>query len=176
MAGHYLFDSTIPPREPEGSMATDEGADDLWPSEPPQEKNPETVVVRQWGLQLPDGSVNWGSWQSIPFDNPLDRLRMIATLQQTALNIGFGEGEQVAEFLGRYQWCTRDATVATVFSDIVKTFALGDPIVAEVNGNGDSDRREENDGPGQPVNRYATESVNSEYLDGRSVSARGPGQ
>lgn len=151
--GAYLFS---PPVSPEEALVTDEGPDDLWPSEGPQGEDDKTVVVvRQWGLQLPDGSISWGSWQSIPFDNPLDRLRMIATLQQTALNVGFGEGEQVAEFLGRYQWRTRDATIATSFSDITNTFALGDPIVAEVSGNGSTDGEEKINGSVHNANRYA---------------------
>src|ERR1700684_1437294 len=42
------------------------------------------VTTTQWGLELPSGEVQWGSWNGIDFSTPLDRLRMVATLQQTS--------------------------------------------------------------------------------------------
>lgn len=133
--------SPCPP--PTGADTDDDlwsGPDDLWPESQDDDDNhqsdddnrTDTVTLLQWGLRLPDGTVSWGSWQGIPCDNPLDRMRMIATLQKTALSIGFAEGDQVAAFLGNYGWVTRQAVVSTVYSSETHSYALGDPVVAEV--------------------------------------------
>ena len=101
------------------------GPDDLWPPEPvvlpepeePKTTTPETVVTRQWGLRLPSGEVVWNEWQGISFGTPLDRLRMVATLQKTMMDIGFKEGEQVDDIVSRYSWATRDQIAEIVYRD-----------------------------------------------------------
>lgn len=70
-----------------------------------------TRVTEQWGLRLPDGDVAWNSWQGIPFDSPLDRLHMVATLQKTAQDVGFDP----EDFLARYGWETRNEIAQVVY-------------------------------------------------------------
>lgn len=106
-----------------------EGPDDLWPPESPdpepeKEKKeepqiadtasePELVVTRQWGLRLPDGRIAWNSWSGITFDDPLDRVRMIANLQKTAEQVAFEQ----QDFLAHYGWVTRNQIAAVVYED-----------------------------------------------------------
>lgn len=101
----------------------DEGPDDTWPSEP--EKTATTRITHQWGLRLPDGEVAWNSWQGVPFDNPLDRVHMIARLQQTAQDTGWSE----LEFLAAYGWVTREEH-AQVTYHVTGSYPLTDPAVS----------------------------------------------
>lgn len=129
---------------PSGDTSFDDqwdGPDDIWPSKedaPAAERSPEvqTTVIAQWGLRLPDDTIAWDHWQGIPFNNPLDRIRLIATLQKTALNVGFAEGDQIVNFLGNYSWVVREATVTTQYSSAMVSHGLGDPAAAEISPNG----------------------------------------
>lgn len=142
----FLAPALNPIISPVGGNGDDlpwDGVDDTWPEEPQQETpKPDSepwvteVTLAQWGLCLPDGTISWGNWQNIPFDNPLDRMRAVATLQKAALSVGFAEGEQMSEFLGKYGWVTRDAHVRTQFSPVTAHFVLGDMAAAEVTTNG----------------------------------------
>lgn len=89
----------------------------------------EVVTTLQWGLQLPSGEVQWGSWNGIDFSTPLDRLRMVATLQQTAFDMGFTEGKQSDEFLNKYGWQTREQ-IARIRYKNTEVFSLTDPAVS----------------------------------------------
>lgn len=111
-----------------------EGPDDLWPPDPQISDTasaPQLVVTKQWGLRLPGGDIAWGFWQGIGFDNPLDRMKMVATLQKTAKDVGFGEGEQTAEFLAHYGWVTRNQIATVVYED-TGAYALTDTEVSTV--------------------------------------------
>lgn len=112
------------------------GPDDLWPEEPAtlqavaeaEDERPEIITTPQWGLILPGGEIMWNSWQGIDFDHPLGRLRMVATLQKTALEMGFAP-EQVSEFTASYSWATR-MQVAAVIYESTGEHALTDQIVS----------------------------------------------
>jgi hypothetical protein len=112
------------------------GSDDLWPEEPARlqlvaeshdDDPPVTIKTLQWGLVLPGGETMWNTWQGINFDHPLGRLKMIATLQKTALDMGFAQ-EQVSEFLEAYSWATRYQVAAVVYEDS-DACSLTDPAV-----------------------------------------------
>lgn len=110
------------------------GADDLWPSETeiaPTSSEPELIVGAQFGLRLPNGSIVWNAWNNpplvIPFDNLLDRLRMVANLQKTAADLGF----VVDDFLVNYGWVTRNQIATVVYED-TGAYALTDPVVCGV--------------------------------------------
>lgn len=110
-----------PPGLEEETLMTD-GPDDLWPadeylavSEPPAE--PTLQVTQQWGLRLPNGEVHWNTWQGIVLDGPIDRMKMVATLQKTAADIGLAPGEQTEQFLARYQWVTRNQRATVIYED-----------------------------------------------------------
>lgn len=96
------------------------GPDDIFPEEdpvivdsspPPPPPLGELVVTKQWGLVLPGGDVAWNSWQGVPFDNPMDRLHMIAKLQATANDVGWHQDE----FLARYGWATRNQLARVLY-------------------------------------------------------------
>ncbi len=89
----------------------------------------EVTTSTQWGLQLPNGEVHWGSWSGIDFSTPLDRMRMIATLQKTALDMGLSENGQSDELLNKYKWKIREATARIRYKDS-GTFSLNDPAVS----------------------------------------------
>lgn len=82
---------------------------------PPRPAEPlgELVITKQWGLLLPGGDIAWNSWQGIPFDNPLDRLHMVAKLQATANDVGWHQDE----FLARYGWVTRNQIARVCYED-----------------------------------------------------------
>lgn len=105
-------------------MEWDDGPDDLWPPEP-EPKDDDVVVTQEWGLRLPGGEVAWKNWQGVPFDNPLDRVHMIARLQQTAQDVGW----TTEEFLANYSWATRDA-YTTVDYKLTEAYVLMDPAVS----------------------------------------------
>lgn len=100
-----------------------EDADDTWPSEP--EVGDNVIVTHEWGLRLPGGEVMWGNWQGVPFDNPLDRVHMIAKLQQTAQDVGWS----IEEFLANYGWVTRVAYATMEYKD-AEAYTLLDPAVS----------------------------------------------
>ena len=135
---NWLFVPEIPPSGVYDDEEQWSGPDDLDPeddtAQPESFDQPELQVftLTQWGLRLPDESIVWGNWRGFPFDNPLDRMKMIAALQQTALEAGFAEGEQMLAFLSNYSWATREAVVSTVFSPEVTNYPLGDPAAADV--------------------------------------------
>jgi hypothetical protein len=123
----YSSDLDLPPPH------WDENADDLWPAEAkPQitdtQSEPELVVSPQWGLRLPRGEVAWNTWQGVSFFDPLDRMLMVAKLQQTGLDMGFAQ-DQLGEFLGRYGWATRNQIATVVYED-TGTYSLIDPEVS----------------------------------------------
>lgn len=94
---------------------------------------------QQWGLRLPSSEVAWGSWSGIDFTTPLDRLRMVATLQKTALEMGFDEGDQTQVFLNNYTWCVRERKSKISYGNSI-SYSLTDPQVSA------SAYREDNDG------------------------------
>lgn len=112
-----------------------EGPDDLWPPEPTQiAETPspaEVITTQQYGLRMPNGEIVWNAWNDpplvIPFDNHLDRLRMVANLQKTATDVGF----DVDEFLSHYGWATRNQIAAVVYED-TGAYSLTDPDVCGV--------------------------------------------
>jgi hypothetical protein len=87
----------------------------------------ETTI--EWGLELPRGEVQWKSWSGIDFSTPLDRMRMIATLQKTALDMGLNANGQSDEFLTKYKWQTREKTARIRYKN-TGTFSLNDPAVS----------------------------------------------
>lgn len=107
------------------------GPDDTWPGEKTAEIRcePEVLTSQQWGLRLPSGEIVWDIWQGIDFDNPLDRMRMVATLQKTALDIGFGEG-QIGEFLKHYTWELREQ-IRHVYYGKMTSYQMLDSHVSE---------------------------------------------
>jgi hypothetical protein len=111
----------------EGETLVDEGPDDLWPHEEyvAVSQPSQTQAIQQWGLCLPSGEVHWNAWQGIPFGAPLDRVKMVATLQKTAVDIGLAPGEQTEQFLARYHWVTR-----TVVYEDTGVYSLADPDVS----------------------------------------------
>lgn len=119
------------PLTTEGELMDTEGPDDLWPAEPVVQDAgvPELQVTVQWGLCLPNGEVHWNAWQGISFTNAIERTKMVATLQQTAIDIGLASGEQTDQFLARYQWATREQR-ATVFYEDTGVYPLTDPYVS----------------------------------------------
>lgn len=113
----------------------DEGPDDLWPADEHSRLEqsiitvePDLIVTRQWGLRCPGGEVHWCSWQGIDFDHPLHRVQMIATLQQTALDMGFA-ADQVPAFLDYYGWVTRNQIAQVVYED-TGAYSLTDSAVS----------------------------------------------
>jgi hypothetical protein len=117
----------------------DEGPDDIWPPEEYRQElaspatpelNPELIVTQQWGLRCPGGEVHWNLWQGIGFEHPLGRLKMVATLQQTALDMGFAE-DQVGSFLDYYGWVTRNQIATVVYED-TGAYPLTDSAVSAV--------------------------------------------
>jgi hypothetical protein len=102
-----------------------DGPDDLWPPEPVPEEIDKSIVTREWGLKLPGGDVVWGSWQGVPFDNPLDRVHMIAKIKQTAQDSGWDP----EEFFVNYSWVTRNA-YTTVDYQLTEAYSLMDPAVS----------------------------------------------
>lgn len=116
-------------------VLVDEGPDDLWPGEEHSllgqsivSAEPQLVVTQQWGLRCPGGEVHWNDWQGITFDHPLHRVQMIATLQQTALDMGFAE-DQVPAFLDYYGWVTRNQIAQVVYED-TGAYSLTDSAVS----------------------------------------------
>lgn len=116
-----------------------EGPDDLWPEEPSHiqavaeqideiDSSPDIIVTRQWGLVLPSGEIKWNEWQGVTFADPMDRMRMIAALQRTAMDVGFAE-YQVNDFLAGYSWVTRNQIAAVAYED-EGAFALTDSAVS----------------------------------------------
>ena len=117
------------------------GPDDLWPSEnaevrklrvaDPPEVAPEVITTEQYGLQMPNGDIIWNAYSdagvTIPFDNHLDRLRMIATLKKTAADVGF----DVDDFLSHYSWVSRNQIAAVVYED-TGSYSLTDSEVCGV--------------------------------------------
>jgi hypothetical protein len=99
------------------------------PEEPDKRLAEEKVVRIQWGLRLPNGEVHWDTWSGISFFTPLDRLKMVATLQKTALDMGLNEGDQTKEFLNKYSWQTREQTSRISYCNTV-SYALTDPAVS----------------------------------------------
>lgn len=123
-----------------GSSALDgedlwDGPDDLWPAETAQIEEtlstPEVITTQQFGLRKPNGEIIWNVWNDpplvIPFDNHLDRLRMVATLRKTADDVGF----DADEFLSHYGWATRNQIAAVVYED-TGAYPLTDPTVCGV--------------------------------------------
>jgi hypothetical protein len=111
------------PGLPPAGVADDDfwdGADDTWPpevgniAEIPSE--PEIIVSQQWGLRLPGGNIAWNGWQGHSFEHPLDRLKAIASLQKTALDLGYTQ-ENSFEFLVRYRWVTRQMIASVVYEE-----------------------------------------------------------
>lgn len=90
----------------------------------------EIEISIEWGLELPNGDVQWGSWSNIDFSTQLDRLRMIAALQKTALDIGLNENGQSDEFLNKYKWQTREKKSKISYRNTGATFSLTDPAVS----------------------------------------------
>lgn len=111
-----------------------EGPDDLWPPDEIPTETPtgaDLIVTQQYGLRMPNGDVIWNTWDEPPlvilFDNHLDRLRMVANLQKTAVDLGF----DVDEFLSHYGWVTRNQIAAVVYED-TGAYSLTDPDVCGV--------------------------------------------
>lgn len=102
---------------------------------------PEQITTAQWGLRLPNGEVHWNVWQGVTFYHPIDRLRMVATLRQTAIDVGLAEGEQVEEFVSRYSWETRTQH-ATVVYEQTGAYSLMHPAVSALSA---PDQQVEND-------------------------------
>lgn len=155
-------------------LLLDEGPDDLWPQEvldsPAVAEGPELVITTQWGLRCPGGEVHWNDWQGITFDHPLHRVQMIATLQQTALDMGFAE-DQVPAFLDYYGWVTRNQIAQVVYEDTgaysltdTAVSALGTPDNGESNGQVHLLTHNES-----PDDTAATEADTSGDLRSRSV-------
>ena len=105
----------------------DEGPDDLWPPEPVPDDAGELVTTVQYGLQMPNGDVVWGSWAECDFAQPLDRLRLIAKLQRVAQDCHW----QTDEFVNRYAWVTREQRAIVRYEDL-GTFDISDPSIVAV--------------------------------------------
>ena len=106
----------------------DEGPDDLFPAdEPLPDDSGELVTTIQYGLKMPNGDVVWGSWAECNFDQPLDRLRLIAKLQRVAQDCHW----QTEEFVSRYAWVTREQR-AIVRYENVGTYDIADPSIVAV--------------------------------------------
>lgn len=105
-----------------------DGPDDIWPEEEDvEDSNIDVVVTEEWGLHLPGGEIAWNSWQGVPFDNPLDRLHMVARIKKTAQDTGWLE----EDFTSGYSWVTRKA-VSHVTYTLGDTHMLEDPKVSEL--------------------------------------------
>lgn len=61
----------------------------------------------EYGLQLPNGDVHWGSYLNRPINTEAERSVMALVLHKTAEECGFDEDE----FVGRYQWVRRTVEV-----------------------------------------------------------------
>ena len=111
------------------------GADDLWPGEgiAATRSEPELLLTAQFGLRLPNDTIVWNAWNNpplvIPFDNPLDRLRMVANLQKTATDLGF----EIEDFLTHYGWVTRNQIATVVYED-TGAYSLTDPAICRIVG------------------------------------------
>ncbi len=103
-----------------------DGPDDLWPEEPAT-TDAETLTALQYGLRLPNGETAWGSWSGVSFDQPLDRLRMIAKLQRAAQDCGW----QIDEFVGRYAWVAREQHAVVHYEDAGE-YDIHDPDIVTV--------------------------------------------
>lgn len=118
------------PALPDGDQEWTAGADDLWPDDDAKPQiastasEPELIVIRQYGLVLPNGQIAWNQWGNMSFADPFDRLRTIAALKKTADQVGFG----VEEFLARYSWVSRNQIGTVVYED-TGAYQLTDPTV-----------------------------------------------
>jgi hypothetical protein len=121
--GPAIHDFTTDLRDYEVDREFTEALNKLW-------EDQEVVTTTQWGLELPSGEVQWGFWSGIAFDSPLNRLRMVATLQKTALDMGFTEGAQSDEFLKMYRWQTREQIARIRYGENTEAFSLTDPAVS----------------------------------------------
>ena len=152
--GYEIFDRPFVAPVEDGQLLIDEGPDDLFPDEDyvmarlsidvPSEE-PELIVSKQWGLQLPNGEVQWNAWQGNTFAHPLDRARLVANLQRTAGDIGLPQGQETDEFLSKYQWVTREQIATVVYGDTgaypltdPQVFALGAPESGETSHDNDN--------------------------------------
>jgi hypothetical protein len=118
-----------------------EGPDDLLPPEdahtaiverlanPLVEQEPEILVSDQWGLKLPSGEVSWNVFQGTHLNSSIDRVQMIARIQQTALDAGFSQ-EQLTNFLSNYEWVTRSQIASVVYED-TGSYSLTDPQASQ---------------------------------------------
>jgi hypothetical protein len=66
----------------------------------------ETVVEEhlEYGLQLPNGQVTWGTAIGRPINTEPERQLVVLVLRKTAEELGFPE----AEFLSRFKWVPRN--------------------------------------------------------------------
>ena len=122
--------STMMDTEPKPLPDWDEGPDDLWPDEgdePVPDDSGELVTTLQYGLRTPGGEVHWGSWSGISFDEPIDRVRMIAKLQQAAKECEW----QIDEFVNRYTWVARYQRAIVRYEDAGE-FAINAPEVIAI--------------------------------------------
>jgi hypothetical protein len=130
----------------EGETLATDGPDDLWPhveydschNSLSVADSPQLKVAEQWGLKLPNGQIHWNSWQGVAFDNPLDRMKMVAVLQKTAEDVGLPPGDETDQFLSKYQWVTRNEKATVEYEDTgayplthPSVSALGAPDVDE---------------------------------------------
>ena len=129
------------------------GPDDLWPPEPQipdTASEPQLVVSPQWGLRLPSGEIVWTAWGDLPLADPLDRARMVATLQKTAVDVGFGDGQAAEEFLANYGWVTRNQIATVVYED-TGTYPLTDSRAFSPTGDGVHPSGDHNDDESVPA-------------------------
>lgn len=104
-------------------------ADDLWPGEPvsdtpsnPPEVIPpeqEVVILDEWGLILPNGTIQWNTWNGNHFSLVTDRIKMVSQLQETANQCG----HHPESFLSCYGWIRRKK---------VCVITLGEPVIYAV--------------------------------------------
>lgn len=81
----------------------------------------EKSQIQEWGLRLPNGTVQWGSWRGLHFSTTAERLTALATLVKTLEDAGLVASESIKE----YGWCTRTAEI--VYLNDVEIVSIDDP-------------------------------------------------
>jgi hypothetical protein len=125
------------------------------------------VTTTEWGLELPSGEVQWGSWGKHDFATPLDRLRMVGSLKRQAWDIGLSEGTQSDEFLNNYKWRTREQRARITYRN-TDSFSLTDPAASTAPVENFSHEQPQDDSEIHVLDSatYSHRKVHSGYLGG----------
>lgn len=75
------------------------------------------MAETEYGIELPNGNVQWGTALSRPIGTPEERKAFLEAVKGTAREIGYPEDD----FVKGYKWRTRDITVSGT------TWHLADP-------------------------------------------------